>query len=73
MDGLHLIVLTENDGRRVRVPAGRIVAIHEAGMSSQWHGTRSIVEVDGRRYPVEARETVQEIERALAARDGEGA
>lgn len=37
--------------------------------ASQWHGIRSIVEIEGRRDPIEARETVREIEQALSARN----
>jgi hypothetical protein len=66
-----MIQIETRDGP-VHVPLARIVSITHAGTSSQWHGTRAIVKVDGERWPIESTEDAQTIaSRCDAALRGE--
>jgi hypothetical protein len=55
-----MVEITTRDGI-VRVPHTRIVSVYEAGTSSQWHGTRAIVKVDGERWPIKSTDDAQTI------------
>lgn len=56
-----MVEIEDADGRVVRVPRQRIVAVYTAGASSQWRGTQSIVMVDGLKHPIESRTDAQTI------------
>ena len=55
-----MIRIETRDGP-VHVLLARIVSITHAGTSSQWHGTKVIVKVDGERWPIESTEDAQTI------------
>jgi deoxycytidylate deaminase len=51
----------------IMVPHRRIIAVYEAGASSQWHGVKAIVKVDGERWPIESTDSAQSIADRCAA------
>lgn len=67
-----MVAITDSDGTVVHVPHERIVSVRNAGTSSQWHGTKSIVTVEGMKWPIESRNDAntiaQRIRDAAAAR-----
>jgi len=70
-----MVAITDINGAVVHVPHDRIVSVYEAGTSSQWHGVKAIVKVEGMRHPIESRDDANTIaqrclDAALAAREG---
>jgi uncharacterized protein YlzI (FlbEa/FlbD family) len=61
-----MIQLTTPEGRRAFVSPQAIASVCEAGVSSQWHGTRAIVRmVDGR--VIEVSESAAEVSEMVDA------
>jgi hypothetical protein len=60
-----LIELTDIDGRLVLIPASRVVTVTQ--VTTSYHGVRSVLEVEGRSYPLEVRQTAEEVRVALVA------
>lgn len=67
-----MVAITDINGAVVHVPHDRIVSVYEAGASSQWHGVKAIVKVEGMKWPIESRDDAntiaQRIRDAAAAR-----
>lgn len=55
-----MIRIETRDGT-VHVPVSRIVSVTQAGASSQWHGTKAVVMIEGRQWPIESTEDAQTI------------
>lgn len=67
----NMIELTDREGRSTFVAPSAIASVAEAGVSSQWHGTRSYVRLfDGR--VIEASQTAHAISEAVSKATGSG-
>jgi hypothetical protein len=58
---MAMVRIHDLHGNAIMVPHTRIIAVYEAGASSQWHGCKSIVKVDGERWPIESTDSAQSI------------